>query len=65
MRVYCKNCRYIRYVVNHEPIYNAGFYGCALSKYSPFTPWDSCEIKNKEGICKDYKRKWWMFWIGV
>jgi len=61
--VYCKDCRYIRYIMNHEPVFHAGFYGCVLSKYSPFTPWDDCKVKNKDGSCKYYKRKFWKFWI--
>lgn len=61
-KVYCKNCKYIQHVVNHEPILGAGFYGCQISKYTPFTPWEDCAIKNKDGKCKDYKRKWWKLW---
>jgi len=63
MKVYCKDCKYIRYIINHEPVQHAGFYGCILSKYSPFTPWADCSKKNKDGDCKEYKRKWRKFWV--
>ena len=63
MKVYCKNCKYMRYVTNHSPVFNAGFYGCILSKYSPFTYWTDCVIKNRKGDCLDYRRKFWKFWV--
>jgi len=62
-KVYCKDCISMRYIINHDPCFNAGFYGCVLSKFSPFTPWASCDVKNKNGDCIDYKRKWWKFWV--
>jgi len=24
---------------------------------------ESCFLKNKDGKCSDYKRKWWKFWV--
>jgi hypothetical protein len=49
----------MKYVVNHEPVYGGGFYGCKLSKFTPYTPWADCKDKNKNGECQDYHRKWW------
>jgi len=56
---FCQNCKFIKYFVSHKVFYGNGYYGCIAKKYSPFTPNENCERKNKDGYCKDYVPKWW------
>ena len=62
-KVYCKNCKYCKYIITHEPITNGGEYLCHAELNTPFTPKLRCENKNKERNCRDYKRKWWKIWV--
>ena len=58
-KIYCKNCRYLGFDY-------FGFHIC-LNQYSVDyygKKWYvECCSKNENNNCKDYKRKWWKFWI--
>lgn len=66
MRVYCKNCKHRNTWYREN-----GYLRCCPGEISKFTgqyveehsqdlyP----ESDNGEGDCKDYKRKWWKFWV--
>jgi len=75
MKVYCKNCKWYRaeyqgYVFlcfknyktrkitdPHMEFYENKKINEVISDY------EVAQIRNKDNDCKDYKRKWWKFWI--
>jgi hypothetical protein len=70
-KVYCKDCKYYNIVQNRvrtcPPKYTFVDKCCqpimenysGVKVYNIFNP----KEKNKNNDCKNYKRKWWKFWI--
>lgn len=60
MAVYCKNCKYFGCIpqckVNLKPVID-----CTGFEY--YTGWLNPYVKNQDYNCKDYHRKFWLFWI--
>lgn len=64
MKVFCVNCRW------HN--WNGFFYLCnhKSNRFQRDTPLSrekrldkTIEEKNKNNICKDYKKLWWLLWL--
>ena len=63
-KVYCKNCKFVR--VNRYSGQYTFIYECRNDpEYDPIgrAKHDFCEDKNSNFDCKEYKRKWYKFWV--
>lgn len=66
-KIYCKNCKRLLETGIHGPLcilekyYTIDYYGRKQKNLK--TDSKICKFKNENNDCKDYKRKWWKFWI--
>lgn len=75
-KVYCHNCKYFKtysslinprmigdYVYRDRKTYVMCLKNNPIGKLLPDVNYNDPTYKNKNLDCKDYKRKWWKFWI--
>jgi hypothetical protein len=65
-KIYCKDCKYCYY---EEDSSYPGDFCCSIRRtyasnyYTEYETYTTCESKNKNNKCLDYKKYWYKFWI--
>lgn len=72
MKVYCKNCEYLQYrwragnealSVKPKMLLFCNSMGNQHLSWTGYNSFQGDHYNNKDLRCKNYKRKWWKFWV--
>lgn len=65
-KIYCLNCKWFQ--TPTQIIFNGGYDCVFVRKENDYITGyigvhRHCMFTNKDGLCRDYQRKWWKFWV--